>query len=153
MLASVNEGFEAGEVWLEVSVGERTLAVWRGDAVVHRFPVGVGTGTELAGWTFETPTGEFTVGRMKKDPVWYAPAWHYVEQGLPVPPEYSPERYVPGALGDYALYLTDEIAIHGTRDAGSVGRASSHGCLRMTNDAMALLYTLVEIGTPVRVTP
>jgi len=152
-MASAAGGSEDGAVRLEVSVGKRTLEVWRGEAVVHRFPVGVGTGVELAGWTFDTPTGEFTVGRMKKDPVWYAPDWHYVEQGLPVPPEYSPQRYVAGALGDYALYLTDEIAIHGTRDDRSVGQASSHGCLRMTNDAIAVVYTLVEIGTPVRVIP
>lgn len=144
--------------WLHVSLSERALTVHRGDAILHRFPVGVGTGARLArrdgeGWTFSTPEGVFTIGRKKEAPRWYAPDWHYVERGVPVPPAYSEERYVDGVLGDYAIYLSDEIAIHGTRDTDSVGRAASHGCLRMTNDDVAVVFDLVEVGTKVVVTP
>lgn len=145
-------------VWLHVSLTERTLTVHRGDAVLHRFPVGVGTGARLArrngeGWTFSTPEGVFTIGRKKEAPRWYAPDWHYVERSMPVPPAYSEERYFDGVLGDYAVYLSDEIAIHGTRDTDSVGRAASHGCLRMTNDDVEVVFELVEVGTKVVVTP
>jgi len=145
-------------VHLVVSVSERSLTVHRGDAVLHRFPVGVGTGARLEGragasWRFDTPVGAFEVGRKKQDPLWYAPDWHYVERGRPIPPAYSEERYLRGVLGDYALYLSDEIAIHGTEDASSVGRASSHGCLRMNNADIAIVYPLVEIGTQVAIVP
>ena len=145
-------------VSLLVSVSERSLAVLRGDEVLHRFAVGVGTGTRLSrgggeDWTFATPTGEFEVGRKKRDPVWYAPDWYYVERGLPIPPAYSEVRYRPGVLGDYALYLSDEIAIHGTEDESTVGRASSHGCLRMRNADIAVVFRLVEVGTRVVIDP
>jgi L,D-transpeptidase ErfK/SrfK len=149
---------EADPITLLVSVSERQLSVWRGDEVLHRFPVGVGTGARLSrggddGWRFSTPTGVFEIGRKKKDPVWYAPDWYYVERGLPIPPAYSDERYRNGVLGDYALYLSDEIAIHGTQDESSVGRASSHGCLRMRNADIAVVFPLVQVGTRVDIVP
>jgi L,D-transpeptidase YbiS len=145
-------------VSLHVSVSERSLSVLRGDETLHRFPVGVGTGSRLSRgggeeWTFGTPTGEFEIGRKKQDPVWYVPDWHYVERGLPIPPAYSEVRYRTGVLGDYALYLSDEIAIHGTEDESSVGRASSHGCLRMRNADIAVVFPLVEVGTRVVIVP
>jgi L,D-transpeptidase ErfK/SrfK len=149
---------ESNPITLLVSVSERQLSVWRGDEVLHRFPVGVGTGAQLSrggddGWRFSTPTGVFEIGRKKKDPVWYAPDWYYVERGLPIPPAYSDERYRNGVLGDYALYLSDEIAIHGTQDESSVGRASSHGCLRMRNADIAVVFPLVQVGTRVDIVP
>ena len=148
----------ADPVTLLVSISERTLSVKRGDATLHRFPVGVGTGGRLErprgeAWDFATPTGVFEIGRKKKDPVWYRPDWYYVERGLPIPPAYSDERYQRGMLGDYALYLSDEIAIHGTQNESSVGRASSHGCLRMLNADIARVFPLVEVGTKVVIVP
>ena len=145
-------------VTLLVSISERTLTVHRGESTLHRFPVGVGTGERLdrahgEDWDFATPTGVFEIGRKKKDPVWYAPDWYYVERGLSIPPAYSDERYQRGILGDYALYLSDEIAIHGTQNESSVGRASSHGCLRMRNADIAMVFPLVEVGTKVVIVP
>ena len=151
-------GQEGEPITLLVSVSGRQLTVWRGEVELHRFPVGVGTGEQLSAdsggeWNFSTPTGVFEIGRMKKDPVWYAPDWYYVERGLPIPPAYSEQRYRSGILGDYALYLSDEIAIHGTEDEGSVGRASSHGCLRMRNADIAVVFPLVHVGTRVDIVP
>lgn len=149
---------EGDPITLLVSVSERELSVRRGGAVLYRFPVGVGTGSSLRraegeAWDFSTPTGVFEIGRKKEDPVWYAPDWYYVERGLPIPRAYSPARYISGPLGDYALYLSDEIAIHGTRDESSVGRASSHGCLRMRNGDIAVVFPLVQVGTRVEIVP
>ena len=148
----------ADPVSLLVSVSQRQLTVQRGEEVLFRFPVGVGTGDRLSRaraeeWTFTTPTGVFEIGRKKKDPVWYAPDWYYVERGRPIPQAYSDVRYRPGVLGDYALYLSDEIAIHGTDDESTVGRASSHGCLRMRNADIAVVFPLVEVGTRVDIVP
>jgi lipoprotein-anchoring transpeptidase ErfK/SrfK len=151
-------GPHTDEVWLHVSVSTRKLTLWRGRDRVHVYPVGVGTGGTLrklggGAWEWDTPTGIFEVGRMKKDPLWYAPDWHFIENRQSVPPRDSPQRYIPGALGDYALYIDDEIAIHGTRDRASVGRASSHGCLRMYNEDITVVFSLVRLGTKVIVTP
>jgi hypothetical protein len=41
------------------------------------------------------------------------------------------------------------FGIHGTTDTYSVGRASSHGCIRMNNSEVAELYKMIPIGTTV----
>lgn len=148
----------ADETYLHVDVSERRLSVMRGPDVLYRFPVAVGKGyhlrhrDETGGWVFETPTGVFTVGRREEDPVWYAPDWFYVEKGLSVPSEDAPSRYFPGEMGEYALYLGDGLAIHGTKVQSSVGRASSHGCMRLSKKGISTVYPLVRVGTKVIIT-
>ena len=100
-----------------------------------------------------TPIGRFKVLSKETDPVWYAPDWHFLEKGQAVPPSDSPRRYFPGEMGDYAIYLGDGLAIHGTKIQASVGQASSHGCMRMSKVGIATIYPLVAIGTKVIITP
>lgn len=150
----------ADEMFIHVSVSDRSLSVMRGSRVLHRFPVAVGKGAylrhrnaESGGWLFETPAGVFTIGRKEKDPVWYAPDWFYIEKGIPVPASDSPGRYFAGDMGEYALYLGDGLAIHGTKNQSSVGQAASHGCMRLSKTGIATVYPLVAVGTTVIITP
>ncbi|MBW3660154.1 MAG: L,D-transpeptidase [Gemmatimonadetes bacterium] len=146
------------EVYLHVDVGDKRLRVMKDRRVLHDFPVAVGKGYFLRpdaseqGWHFATPTGVFSVGRKEEDPVWYAPDWHFIEKGLRVPAADSRARYFPGEMGDYALYLGDGLAIHGTKYENTVGRASSHGCLRMRGDHISTIYPMMKIGTKVIIT-
>lgn len=147
------------ETYIQVSIEKRRLRVMRGSDVLHEFPVAVGKSAFLrhrdavnGGWLFETPEGLFSVGRKEVDPVWYAPDWHFVEKGLPVPPPDSPRRYFPGEMGKYALYLGDGLAIHGTKYQSTVGRPVSHGCMRLSREGIATVYPLVKIGTRVIIT-
>lgn len=41
------------------------------------------------------------------------------------------------------------IYIHGTSEEGRLGTPASHGCIRMKNEDVIELYSLVEEGTPV----
>lgn len=68
-----------------------------------------------------------------------------------IPPLRSPQRRVPNALGPRKLDLGDGYLIHGTHlfNTESIGQAVSHGCVRMPNDYLVLLYDLVPVGTPV----
>ena len=150
----------ANETYLQVSIGERRLRVMRGAEVLHEFPVAVGKGAYLrhrdaenGGWLFETPVGVFSVGRRETDPVWYAPDWFYVEKGWSVPAADSPKRYFPGEMGKFALYLGDGLAIHGTKVKDSVGRAASHGCMRLSDEGISTIFSLTKIGTTVIITP
>jgi len=43
------------------------------------------------------------------------------------------------------------IGIHGTNDPRSLGRDVSHGCIRVTNDAITAMADLLPLGTPVEI--
>jgi lipoprotein-anchoring transpeptidase ErfK/SrfK len=42
---------------------------------------------------------------------------------------------------------------HGTPNRASVGRAASHGCVRLYDEHVRDLFDLVRVGTPVTVLP
>jgi lipoprotein-anchoring transpeptidase ErfK/SrfK len=44
-----------------------------------------------------------------------------------------------------------QIGIHGTDDPSSIGKAVSHGCVRMPNDVITKLATMIPLGTPVTI--
>lgn len=100
-------------------------------------------------WWFRTPRGKHSVVRKVKDPVWTKPDWAFVEEGKPIPPGDSPLRKEKGTMGKYALDLGDRVMIHGTNDPKSIGRRVSHGCIRLPNDMLSLLWKEVEVGTEV----
>ena len=66
-----------------------------------------------------------------------------------MPPIGTRQRQIPDVLGTHRLFLGDGYLIHGTNQEGSIGSAVSHGCVRLNNDDVALLYGQVEAGTPV----
>ncbi|WP_042777839.1 L,D-transpeptidase, partial [Sinorhizobium fredii] len=53
-------------------------------------------------------------------------------------------------LGARAIYLGDTLyRIHGSNEPESVGRSTSSGCFRMTNDDVIDLYERVKVGAKV----
>jgi len=66
-----------------------------------------------------------------------------------MPPSGTQQRFYPEVLGTRRLKLGDAYAIHGTNKPGSVGRAASHGCVRLTNADIESIYDDVKVGTPV----
>lgn len=68
-----------------------------------------------------------------------------------IPPEDTPQRRVPEALGPYKLDMGNGYLIHGTHmwNETSIGQAASHGCVRMRNEDVERLYAMVQPGTPV----
>jgi hypothetical protein len=100
-------------------------------------------------WLFRTPRGHLRVLRKIIDPVWRKPDWAFVEAREKIPPPDSPKRLVRGKLGKYALDLGEGILIHGTDDASSIGRNVSHGCVRLPNAMLAVVFKAARVGTDV----
>lgn len=100
-------------------------------------------------WWFRTPRGRHTVVRKIVDPVWRKPDWAFVEEGEPIPPADSPKRLERGTMGKYALDLGERVMIHGTNQPRSIGRRVSHGCIRLPNDMLSLLWKEADVGTEV----
>ena len=70
---------------------------------------------------------------------------------LYIPPYVTENRRVPGELGRYALDLGDGYLIHGTANPKSIGRAVTHGCIRLGDDDIDWLYRNVPVGTVVMI--
>src|SRR5687767_14696282 len=100
-------------------------------------------------WWFRTPRGRHAVVRKVTDPVWTKPDWAFIEEGKKVPPPDSPLRKEKGTMGKYALDLGERVMIHGTNDPKSIGRRVSHGCIRLPNDMLKVLWKEAQVGTPV----
>lgn len=66
-----------------------------------------------------------------------------------IPPFGTNQRKYKGVLGTHRLELGDGYGIHGTNDPASIGRSASHGCVRLRNEDIAVLYDMVDVGTPV----
>jgi hypothetical protein len=66
-----------------------------------------------------------------------------------VPPYGTNQRKYKGTLGGHRLNLGDGYALHGTDEPLSIGKAVSHGCVRLRNEDIAYLYSIVPPGTAV----
>jgi hypothetical protein len=72
-----------------------------------------------------------------------------VDGKLLVPPLGTTPRRYEAVLGTHRLNMGNGYAIHGTNQPETVGRAVSHGCVRLRNADIATLYAMVPVGTAV----
>lgn len=118
-----------------VDVSARTVRFYRGGKLLLRTPAAVGASA--------TPT---PLGR------------YYVNQRLIPSDPGGP--FGPGAIGISAFspVLTGwtqggPVAIHGTNEPWSIGRAVSNGCIRVPNAVIRRLFDRMPAGTPVIIKP
>jgi lipoprotein-anchoring transpeptidase ErfK/SrfK len=107
---------------------------------------GIGVGREGFTWA-----GAERVSRMKEWPDWFPPKEMIERQ------PYLP-RFMAGGdtnpLGARAMYLGNTLyRIHGTNQPSTIGTFVSSGCIRLTNEDVADLYSRVNVGTRVVVLP
>lgn len=72
-----------------------------------------------------------------------------VNGNIVIPPFGTNQRRYKGVLGTRRLVLGDGYGIHGTNAPETIGRAVSHGCVRLRNEDIEQLFALVPVGTPV----
>lgn len=113
---------------LEVNVAERELYVYRNDQRIATHPVAVGTSE------WPTQTGEWTIGQVVFNPRWTPPEEEWAK---------DEEVKEPGApdnpLGVAQLVYDAPRSIHGTNEPESLGKAASHGSIRIANDVVVQL--------------
>jgi lipoprotein-anchoring transpeptidase ErfK/SrfK len=129
------------EFSLLVDLSDRTLYVKSGARVVRRFPVSVGQDG------YETPAGVYRIGHLIWNPRWVPPSSSWARDRHPEPPG-SPGN----PMGRVKLFFREpDLYIHGTGLPSSLGRARSHGCIRMRDtDAVELARMVMVNGGAVR---
>lgn len=66
-----------------------------------------------------------------------------------VPPVGSKNRKVEGILGKYKLDTGNGILLHGTNRPSSIGKAATHGCMRLRDEDIEWLYDYIPVGTKI----
>ncbi len=126
-----------------VSLKEFRLDLYKGAELIHHFPVGVGA------LSFPTPPGAYYVKSKAKNPTWRNPgsAW---ARSMPAYIAAGPRN----PLGTRAMRLDrGALVIHGTPQPWTIGRRSSHGCIRMKRPDVEALFEMVPVQTPVFIIP
>ncbi len=138
-LGPVPSSPEAAEhdVFLVVDKGRFLMTVFVRGAPVRQFPVGVGRNDS-------TPTGRFRVVNKLTDPDWYNQG-ETVLAGDPRNP--LGRRWLGLASGN----VSTDYGLHPTKEAGSIGRPASRGCIRLRPEDAETLFRLCPVGTPVEI--
>jgi L,D-transpeptidase ErfK/SrfK len=102
----------------------------------------VGIGVEEA----RTPSGPVVIRSKDENPTWIVP------DSIMRTMEH-PQRVVPpgpdNPLGAYRIRLSrGTLAIHGTNNPWSIGRLTTHGCIRLYPEDIAELFPTVKRGMP-----
>lgn len=100
-------------------------------------------------WVFKTPRGKRVIQAKTTSPVWHRPDWSFVEEGLPIPKNDDPSRFEKGVLGDYALHMGDGYMIHGTIYKRFLRMPVTHGCVRLNDEDLEVVYKTLNIGSKV----
>jgi lipoprotein-anchoring transpeptidase ErfK/SrfK len=116
---------------IRIDKSKNTLVLYSNNEAVKKYSVA--TGKKNC-----TPTGEFKITDKLVHPTWF-------KTGAILPPG-SPEN----ALGTRWLgFDKPAYGIHGTIEPKSIGTQASEGCIRMLNEDVEELYSIVPVGTKV----
>jgi lipoprotein-anchoring transpeptidase ErfK/SrfK len=116
------------DIRLEVDVAARRLHVYRGEQEVATHAVAVGSKE------WPTQTGEWVVAQVVFNPEWIPPDESWAEEREPKAPG-APDN----PLGRAQLVYDPPRTIHGTDQPASIGKAVSHGSIRMRNETITAL--------------
>jgi lipoprotein-anchoring transpeptidase ErfK/SrfK len=116
-----------------VSLSARRLVVLEDGRVLRSFPIAVGADRT------PSPTGAFAIVNRVSNPIYY-----HAGQRIP-PGKASP-------IGTRWIGLSKKgYGIHGTNAPRSIGKAASHGCIRLRNRDMEQLFTMLRAGDRVEI--
>jgi lipoprotein-anchoring transpeptidase ErfK/SrfK len=136
----------AGEgIHIRVDGANKMLSVYQGDTIVAAYPVSIGSEET------KSPIGEWKVRGVAK-----MPTFRYDEKVLKEGERSSNFKMLPpgpnSPVGVIWIALNKKaIGLHGTDDPDSIGRAASHGCVRMANWDIVRLAAKVKHDVPVSI--
>lgn len=87
---------------------------------------------------FRTPRGTFEITQLQWNPWWVPPKKEWAKNERVTPPGSR------NPMGKLRLPFLPAYFIHGTPDEGSLGKASSHGCVRLANKDAIDLAILIQ---------
>jgi lipoprotein-anchoring transpeptidase ErfK/SrfK len=126
-----------GSLSIKVDLSDRRLDVLERGKVIRTHRIAVGHPK------WPTPSGHFRIHRIVWNPSWTPPDASWARREQPRAPG-DPEN----PMGRVKIFFREpSYYIHGTREYDSLGRAESHGCIRMRNsEAVSLARLIMQNG-------
>lgn len=123
-----------GKFSLSVSKSDNDLVLFMNGDFFKRYRVGTGEYNK-------TPVGDFIINDRIAQPTWWRPDGKSIPYG-------DPENL----LGTHWLSINVKgYGLHGTWEPDTIGKQLSAGCVRLLNEDIEQLYTLLPLGTPVSI--
>ncbi len=141
-------------VYVVLDLLHNVVMIKMGNATLYAFPCATG---KVKGYLttvgkphkFSTPIGRHKIIQKTEKPKWVRPNWYWLERGEEVPEGMTEvERAVEGKLGEYKINIGDAFFFHGFIGRVTPGKYT-HGCVRLNDDHLEIMYNIVEIGTEV----
>jgi murein L,D-transpeptidase YcbB/YkuD len=125
---------EQPPIRLVLSITDRQVAVLQQNDTIKKYPIAVGKAKN------PTPTGEFKIHQIDWNPDWNPPDSEWSEDE-----EYTPPGHADNPMGKVRIIYQMPYTLHGTKNLKSLGKAQSHGSVRMANlDAIELAKLIME---------
>jgi len=118
---------------LIVSIPDRKIVLLENGVVTRVYPVAVGKPST------PSPAGSFSIVRRVSDPAYS----HNGREVAPGPKNPVGSRWIGLSTRGYG--------IHGTNEPNSIGKAASHGCIRMGKADIEDLFARVQVGDAVEI--
>ena len=135
----------AAAMSIKIDTKTNMLGVFEADKLIAAYPVTIGSGSTAS------PIGEWKVQRIVK-----LPRFRYDKQMLQHGRRSGNFHMLPpgpnSPVGVIWIALNQKgIGLHGTSEPDTIGRATSHGCIRLANWDVVRLAQKVKPGVPVSI--
>lgn len=121
---------------IRINLAAHRLQLYNYETLVKEFPIAAGKSNS------KSPIGNFKIVSNVRNPVWRSYSGAFVQPG---PKNPLGIRWL-GISAPRGVY-----GIHGNNVPRSIGTYASGGCIRMYNNDVEYLSTVVSIGTPVQI--
>lgn len=132
MLAQPASVAAEDELSVKIDRAEKKLYVKRNGETLRTFEVAVGKSDH------PTPLGSWKIYQVDINPDWTPPDSSWAEDAEPKPPGHPDNP-----MGRARLIFDPPYTIHGTEDEESLGKAESHGSIRVGNEAVIELAEMM----------
>ncbi|MEI6047446.1 MAG: L,D-transpeptidase [Bacteroidota bacterium] len=153
-LSGKYNGYTTGQSYIVINTTDNKFSLYKNKKLIRGGHCSTGKLLNLKtekgrSWVFKTPKGKRSIQGKRTNPAWHKPDWAFIEEGVPVPPKDSPLRWEANVLGDYALDIGDSYMIHGTIYKRLMGMPVTHGCVRLYDEDLEVVYNTLSIGSKV----
>jgi lipoprotein-anchoring transpeptidase ErfK/SrfK len=154
-LSKKYNSYTSGQSYIVINTTDNRFFLYKNKKLIREGYCSTGSLTMLKTesgnkvWVFKTPKGKHWIQGKITNPSWRRPDWSFVEEGLPIPSKDDPSRYEYGVLGDYAMSIGDGYLIHGTIYKRFLGMPVTHGCVRLNDEDLEVIFNTLSIGSKV----